>query len=85
MVPYPAVVAGNEAVDAGCGEAEGLAPQTDVLIPTGGAFCYFTVDGRAITEAPRRAFRRLSREQAEELWSHHIGPGEPYHHLPSKL
>ena len=63
--PYPAVVAGNEAVDQACDEARGFPRPQDIMLPTGGLFAHLIIGGRMVTGQPAVAIRELFRDQAE--------------------
>ena len=66
--PYPAVVAGNEAVDQACDEARNRQRPPDIMLPTGGLFAHLIIGGRMVTGQPAVAIRELFRDQAEVEW-----------------
>ena len=68
-LPFPVLVSGNEAQDAGCSAALALPVPPDVLIPSGGTFAWFSADARMVTSPIRNHVRSTLRMQSTEAWS----------------
>ena len=68
-LPFPVLVSGNKAQDAGCSAALALPVPPDVLIPSGGTFAWFSADARMVTSPIRTHVRSTLRMQSTEAWS----------------
>ena len=67
-LPFPVLVTGNEAQDAGCTAAQRLQCPPDVMVPSGGPFAWFSHDSRMVTSPIRSHTRNMLREQSTAAW-----------------
>lgn len=68
-LPFPALVAGNEAQDSACSSVMSQPAPVNLPYPTGGFFCFLSVSGSMVAVPPREVFRQTLRAQAEQLWA----------------
>ena len=68
-LPFPVLVSGNEAQDAGCSAGRRLPPPADVFLPSGGPLAWYSVDSRMVTGPIRAHVRSLLRRQSTAAWS----------------
>ena len=68
-LPFPSLVAGNEAQDSECSAVIFHPPPANLPYPTGGFFCFLSVSGSMVVVPPREVFRDTLRQQAMHLWA----------------
>ena len=68
-IPCGALVQGSSAQDRLCDEVRQAPRLPDVVVPTGGTFAAFLVEGRLVTQRIAAAVRNMLQETAELEWS----------------
>ena len=63
-LPFPAVAAGNEAMDSACTSFYNAPSRDHVFLPSGGLFAFIVLEGRMVTGKATEAIRALLRQQA---------------------
>ena len=67
--PFPILVQGNEVQDQGCEAARGLPLPSNIRVPSGGPFAWYSNQGHMVTSPIREHVRNKLRQESAADWS----------------
>ena len=66
--PFPILVQGNEVQDQGCEAARGLPLPSNIRVPSGGPFAWYSDQGHMVTSPIREHVRNKLRQESAAAW-----------------